>query len=315
MADDQHPPPTSDAALGELASQLEARSDFGLHNVDYSSGVRGGETVHRSMGRIFGRQSASVLQQLQEWASVVNRLLTVVGPLATRVAALEEAAHDHAFRPWYSNDAFEAAFRGTREQLLERYADLADRFVGCGPVLDIGCGRGELLELLAARDVEAWGVDTDGALVEMAVADGLDVRHGDGLASLREAGPASLGGVALIQVIEHLTSQQSVDLVALTADRVRPGGKVLIETVNPQSLYVYAHAFYLDPTHVRPVHPAWLMFLFQEAGFTEVAVEWRTPPPATDALQPVGEATHDANVERLNRLLFGAQDYAVIATR
>jgi O-antigen chain-terminating methyltransferase len=262
-----------------------------------------------------GRQSASVLQQLRDWAGVVNQLLRVVGLLAERVSALEEAGHDHSFRPWYSNDAFEAAFRGTREQLLERYADLADRLVGCGPVLDIGCGRGELLELLGARDVEAWGVETDGALVEMAVADGLDVRHGDGLASLRDAGPASLGGVALIQVIEHLTSQQSVDLVALTADRVRPGGKVLIETVNPQSLYVYAHAFYLDPTHVRPVHPAWLMFLFREAGFTEVAVEWRTPPPTTDALQPVGDPAHDANVERLNRLLFGAQDYAVIATR
>ena len=58
MAEDEHPPPTSEAALGELVGQLEARSDFGLHNVDYSSGVRGGEAVHRSIGRIFGRQSA-----------------------------------------------------------------------------------------------------------------------------------------------------------------------------------------------------------------------------------------------------------------
>jgi O-antigen chain-terminating methyltransferase len=182
-------------------------------------------------------------------------------------------------------------------------------------VLDIGCGRGELLELLALRDVEAWGVDTDAALVEAASAGGLDVRHGDGLAALREAGPGALGGLSLIQVIEHLTSQQAVDLVALAADRVRPGGRVVIETVNPQSLYVYAHAFYLDPTHVRPVHPAWLMFLFQQAGFTEVAVDWRTPPPAADVLEAVGDASHDANVERLNRLLFGAQDYAVIATR
>jgi O-antigen chain-terminating methyltransferase len=158
-------------------------------------------------------------------------------------------------------------------------------------------------------------VETDGSLVEAATAEGLDVRHGDGLAALRDCDPRSLGGVALIQVIEHLTSQQSVDLVALAADRVRRGGKVVVETVNPQSLYVYAHSFYLDPTHVRPVHPAWLHFLFEQAGFAEVEIDWRSPPPDDDALQRVGDEAHDANVERLNRLLFAAQDYAVIATR
>jgi O-antigen chain-terminating methyltransferase len=319
MADHEQEASSGETALTELIEQLDLRGDFGLHNVDYSSGVRGGEVVHRSIGRITGRQSASVLEQLQRWSDAVNQLMKLLAPLAGRVAELEEALRDitdrQEFRPWYSNDAFEAAFRGTREQMLARYEDLADRLVGCGPVLDIGCGRGELLELLGARGVEAWGVDLDAALVETAAAAGLDVRHGDGLAALRDAGAGALGGVALIQVIEHITSQQAVDLVALAADRVRPGGRVVIETVNPQSLYVYAHAFYLDPTHVRPVHPAWLTFLFQQAGFSEVAVDWRTPPPDEDVLQPVGDASHDANVERLNRLLFGAQDYAVIATR
>ena len=310
---------SSEQALTELVEQLDQRGDFGLHNVDYSSGVRGGEVLHRSIGRITGRQSASVLGQLQGWSDAVNQLMKLLVPLARRVAELEDALRDitdrQDFKPWYSNDAFEAAFRGTREQMLARYEDLANRLVGCGPVLDIGCGRGELLELLALRDVEAWGVDTDAALVETASAGGLDVRHGDGLAALREAGSGALGGLSLIQVIEHLTSQQAVDLVALAADRVRPGGRVVIETVNPQSLYVYAHAFYLDPTHVRPVHPAWLMFLFQQAGFAEVEVDWRSPPPAEDVLEAVGDPSHDANAERLNRLLFGAQDYAVIATR
>lgn len=349
----QRPSP-DETYLTELVRQLDERSDFGLHNVSYESGVPGGETLHRAIGKVVARQNASVLDQLQHWANLVNEMLKVMahvaqepprhfhddlwkgvdgmlqrmadverveagGPagiaaLVDRVAALEASAGTQTFDPWYTNDAFEAAFRGTRQELLDRYADLADGLVGCGPVLDIGCGRGELLELLGERSVEAWGVETDKELVA-AAGEGLDVRHGDGLAALRDADPRSLGGVALIQVIEHLTSQQAVDLVALCADRVRPGGKVVIETVNPQSLYVYAHSFYIDPTHLRPVHPAWLVFLFREAGFAEVAIDWRSPPPEADTLQPVGDAGHDANVARLNQLLFAAQDYAVIATR
>lgn len=355
MAHRKQEPPPDQTYLTVLVDQLDERSDFGLHNVRYESGVPGGDKLHRTIGKVVARQSASALDQLQHWSNLVNEMLRVLahvahepprhfhddlwkeidrmlqrmadverfeagGPaavaaLADRVAALEASAGAPAFEPWYTNDAFEAAFRGTRQDLLDRYADLADQLVGCGPVLDIGCGRGELLELLGERSVEAWGVETDGVLAAAACADGLDVRHGDGIAALREADHGSLGGVLLIQVIEHLTSQQSVDLVALAATRVRSGGKVVVETVNPQSLYVYAHAFYIDPTHVRPVHPAWLMFLFKEAGFADVSIDWRSPPPAADSLQPVGDAVHDANVERLNQLLFAAQDYAVIATR
>lgn len=355
MAHRTQEPPAEQPYLGVLVDQLDERSDFGLHQVSYDSGLPGGDRLHRAVGKVVARQSASVLGQLQHWANLVNETLKVLvhvaqqppphfhddlwqqldgllqraadaeraeagGPaalaaLADRVERLEAASGAAAFEPWYSNDAFETAFRGTRDDLLDRYADLADRLVDCGPVLDIGCGRGELLELLGERGVEAWGVETDLALVEAAAGDGLDVRHGDGVAALREADPGSLGGVALIQVIEHLSAQQSVDVVALAASRVRPGGRVVVETVNPQSLYVYAHSFYLDPTHVRPVHPAWLVFLFNEAGFADVAIDWRSPPPDADVLTPVGDAAHDANVARLNELLFASQDYAVVATR
>ena len=93
----------------------------------------------------------------------------------------------------------------------------------------------------------------------------------------------------MIQVIEHLPPQLAVDVVPLAAAKVRPGGRVVVETVNPQSLYVYAHAFYLDPTHARPVHPAFLHFLFQQAGFAEVTIDWRSPPPDDDVLEPVGD--------------------------
>ena len=90
--------------------------------------------------------------------------------------------------------------------------------------------------------------------------------------------------------------------------------------MNPQSLYVFAHALFLDPTHMRPVHPAYLAFLFREAGFARVDIEWRSPPPAEDVLEPAPDSTpaadlYNANVRRLNELLFAPQDYLIAAVR
>ena len=144
--------------------------------------------------------------------------------------------------------------------------------------------------------VRAWtpsGVDIDGELVKSAVERGLPVEEEDALRYLRSLDDKALGGMSLIQVIEHFSAQEIVDFVALAADKVRPGGRVFVETVNPQSLYVFAHALFLDPTHMRPVHPAYLAFLFREAGFAAVDIEWRSPPPADDVLEPAPDDGSD----------------------
>jgi O-antigen chain-terminating methyltransferase len=92
---------------------------------------------------------------------------------------------------------------------------------------------------------------------------------------------------------------------------------MVVETVNPMSLYVYAHSFYTDPTHDHLVHPVYLQFLFQEAGFSDVDLVWRSPAPKDDVLEMDDEdgGAKKANLDRLNRLLFAATDYAIIATR
>lgn len=227
---------------------------------------------------------------------------------------------DKPFRPWYESERFESAFRGSRRDLLVRYRDLAERFVGCEPVLDIGFGRGELLELLGTLGVAARGIESDPLLVELVSDQGFDAVLDDGNTYLRRIEDGSLGGLALIQVVEHLSAQDLLDLVALAARKVRPGGRMIMETVNPQSLYVFAHSFYLDPTHVRPVHPGYLEFVLREAGFSEVEVDWRNPPRAWEMLKEIpGEdpATiqMNTNIANLNALLFAPQDYAIIATR
>lgn len=242
--------------------------------------------------------------------------------LSSRVADLERAQRLAEFRPWYSTQQFTDAFRGAPEALDARYADLADLIASHGgPVLDLGCGAGDLLRLLTTRGVAATGVDSDPESVSAARALGLDVHEGDALAALSERDAGSLGALVLVQVVEHLPPQQLVELIALAADKLRPGGLLVAETINPASLYVYGHALYLDPTHTTPIHPLYLQFLCREAGFTSVELQLRSNPPDEEKLAPVtGSDPHlvdgvNRTIARLNELLFGPQDYAVLATR
>jgi 2-polyprenyl-3-methyl-5-hydroxy-6-metoxy-1,4-benzoquinol methylase len=261
--------------------------------------------------------NALVVEQRRE---LNGQRADLLGVIDRRLRVERPADADTSFRPWYENERFESAFRGSRRELLVRYRDLAERLVGCDPVVDVGFGRGELLDLLAELGVEARGVESDPQLVKAAEEHGLDVVLDDGNTYLRTVDDGSIGGLALIQVVEHLSAQDLVDLVALAYRKVRPGGRVVMETVNPQSLYVFARSFYLDPTHVRPVHPGYLEFLFREAGFSEVELDWRNPPRVGEILQEVpgdDEAARkmNENIANLNALLFAPQDYALIATR
>jgi O-antigen chain-terminating methyltransferase len=338
-------------ATGRLEERLEdvrKAAHFEPRPAPMDSRVPGGRVAHRALNPFVARHADDLRRQIGEYATKVTRALDEIrdfelevseslrrihdlvrdssGLFATlhevenRVAGLSEHQQPPWFRPWFTNDAFEAAFRGTRDEILERYRDLVDTFDGCSPVLDIGCGRGEILELLGARGIEARGVEIDPELVRDARVRGLDVEAGNGLAILAALPDNSLGGVVLIQVIEHLSPQQIADLAPLAARKVRDGGRVVVETVNPQSLYVFGHALYLDPTHIRLVHPLYLEFLFREAGFTDVRIEWRSLPGDDERLaevptdDPSAEAMNPL-VRRLNDVLFGPQDYAVIATR
>jgi len=261
---------------------------------------------------------AVVVEQQRALNAQRSDLLEVIDRRSRATVPVER--EPESFEPWYENERFESAFRGSRRDLLARYRDLAERFVGCEPVLDIGFGRGELLELLGTLDVEARGVESDPMLVKLAADQGLDALLDDGNTYLRTVADQSLGGLALIQVVEHLSAQDLLDLVALAARKLRPGGRMIMETVNPQSLYVYAHSFYLDPTHVRPVHPGYLEFLLREAGFAEVEIDWRNPPREWELLQEIpgddpAAQQMNTNIESLNALLFAPQDYAIIATR
>jgi len=337
-----------DEALGEVL-----RFEFNRARIPTESRVPGGTAAHRTIAKGVSRQIQGVLEQAQDQSHKVARALALMAQATSLLAdsfdtrilqQLDDVqarlAEEHrqlqnllarfdevaarvpgiAVDAFYSADAFTAHFRGTTDDIHDRYHDLAARFVGCSPVLDIGFGRGEFLELLRDLDVDAVGIEPDPELVASARARGLHAESGSAFEYLRSLDDASLGGVVMIQVIEHLSPQHVIDVVRLLADKVRPGGRVVIETVNPMSLFTYAHAFWVDPDHVRPVHPRFLTFLFTEAGFGKVECLDRSPVPIDESLELLpgdDEMTKRVNVnlERINALLFGPQDYAIVATR
>ncbi len=343
------------AQLHSDVDALDSHMDFSPRAVAFDSQLPGGERIHKAINSAVTRHTQDMRDQLQEFAEAIRRATRTlssavqnpnshvhgdlighldavlerldtyerapvdpnlqVADLRRRVEELERAEQKRDFRPWFTNDAFEEHFRDTKESVDCAYEELAEHIWGWSPVLDIGCGHGEFLELLKKRGTECRGVELDAALAETARAKGLNVVAGDGLAVLAAQDDGSLGGISMIQVIEHLSIQQQLDFVALAFDKLRDGGRIVIETVNPQSLYVYAHSFYLDPTHTRPVHPAYLAFLFEQAGFIEVKWEWRNEPPEGDKLELQGDETQKRNIERLNNLLFAPGDYALIITK
>lgn len=258
----------------------------------------------------------AVLQQLDAILERISALEAgaalggALGALLDRVERLEAAEQDRRFKPFFSNVQFEGAFRGSRDELRGRYADVADRLAGFPPILDIGCGQGVLLELLTERGTEVMGVELDPELARVCQAQGLRAEAGDGMQVLQAQPDGSLGAITLMQVVEHLSHQQVADLFLMAHQKLRAGGILAIETVNPQSLYVYARAFYLDPTHSTPVHPAYLGFLSDEAGFSGHQIEWRSLVADDEALV---EETESAR--RLNRVLFAPQDYLFLAER
>ncbi len=348
-------PPTPSFLLADLEGAVAelGRFEYARDPLPLTSRVPGGSALHKIVAKGVGRQIQGVLIQAQAQSQAVARTITLMATATNMLAEsydkriiqqlddlqvriAEEQAQvqellvrlsDVAARvpgagvdTWYELDAFNAHFRGGADDITTRYDDLARRFVGCDPVLDIGFGRGEFLELLGGLGVDARGIESDERLVEWAQSRGLQADVGRAVEYLSTLEYGSLGGLVMIQVIEHLSPQNVIDVVRLAGEVVRPGGRVIIETVNPTSLYTYAHALWVDPDHVRPVHPSYLGFLFGEAGFERVERVDRSPVPAEETLEMLPgdddvSKRLNANFERINGLLFGPQDYAIVATR
>jgi O-antigen chain-terminating methyltransferase len=219
--------------------------------------------------------------------------------------------------------AFENRFRGDREEIRSRLEGYAALFAGLAPIADLGCGRGEFLEILGKAGLRARGVEGNARAVQECASRGLDAVEGDLLDFLRGEAEGSWGGVFAAQVAEHLPPAALAGLLREAHRVLRTGGLLLLETVNPRSVVGFLEVFNRDLTHEKPLHPETLAFLAAAAGFTDVRTELRAPVNPGSALRPIPteglpQATAAAlneNVERLNGLLYGPQEYVLLARR
>ena len=250
------------------------------------------------------------------------------GARASGPAAVDADGEDEAS----AYVSFEDVFRGAPGDIAERQRAYLDCFAGASDVLDIGCGRGEFLELLRERGIAARGIDTNPEMVARCVERGLSATRADALKHLTGLPERALGGIFSAQVVEHLEAAYLVRLTREMHRVLRPGGRAVVETINPTSWIAFFSAYLRDVTHRHPLHPDTLEHLLRAAGFRDVRVAYSSPPPAASRLErvavdrelaatPAGAAVvelaevFNRNVDRLNDLVFADQDYAVIATR
>jgi SAM-dependent methyltransferase len=218
---------------------------------------------------------------------------------------------------------FEDAFRGSREAIRAGLTAYVPLFGGASDVLDVGCGRGEFLDLLREAGVPARGIDLNESMVEVCRQRGLEADVADALDYLHRQPDGSLGGLFAAQVVEHLEPGYLTQLLDAAFDKLRPGAPIVLETINPACWFAFFSSYIRDITHERPLHPDTLKFLLVASGFQQLEIRYSSPYPEHEKLQPVAPGaivadaaeTLNANVEKINSLLFTYLDYAAIARR
>ncbi|MEI2794939.1 methyltransferase domain-containing protein [Pseudoxanthomonas sp. F11] len=225
-----------------------------------------------------------------------------------------------ALDPLYAD--FEDAFRGAREMIRSRAAPYLDwvreggEITAEAPILDVGCGRGEWMELARDHGMHVRGIDINRVFIETCRAAGMDVSEGDAIEVMRAMPDASMGAVTSMHLVEHLPFESLILLIDEAFRVLRPGGVIVLETPNPENLSVSSHWFFLDPTHRNPLPPVTLAWLVRERGFVDPRIERLTEardlnaPPLWPADQP-GAETVNAVIERLHV----AADYSIVARK
>jgi len=215
---------------------------------------------------------------------------------------------------------FENHFRGPREHVKKTLKQYMYYLSNKKHVIDLGCGRGELLELISEYNISAVGVDISREFVDWCNFNGHKAILGDAIDYLASVEENTTDAITGIQLAEHLDFDKLLELCSLAYKKLADGGVFIMETPNPSCLSIYANAFYLDPTHNKPVHPLLLKYIIENAGFSKVELVFSEHSKARNDLPFLKASAENINefnngVTVLSELLFGSQDYAVIAVK
>jgi SAM-dependent methyltransferase len=320
---------TFNLILLEHLERLEnARADQ-KRRIEYQEALdsEGIHEIMRHNDALFARADQKLDRYRREARDLLGSLgaaLATVRSAPSAPEAVEAVARAHEEHGYLE---LERRYRGTEEEIRERIAAYLTYLEKVpGPVLDLGCGRGEALALLRDHGIAGRGVDASERMVQLCRERGLEAEAGDLFAVLAEVEEGSLGGVVSFHVIEHLPAGALDRLVRLAYRALRPGGVLILETPNPLSVVVAARNFWLDPTHVRPVHPESLKLTYELAGFDPVERLDLRPFPESQRLPEIDLAALPAEQrpladqvnrlrDRLDEVLFGYQDFGMVGRK
>jgi 2-polyprenyl-3-methyl-5-hydroxy-6-metoxy-1,4-benzoquinol methylase len=285
------------------------RDNVKAQHADYLSALdRATLDMQKNLAADFARASAA-------FETIIHTELRLIRQRASSLTSLASAAPPVQPPPPIGEAAlvfdyarFAERFRGSEEFVKAGQRFYVPYFAACKDVLDIGCGRGEFLELMREAGVTARGIDLSRESVELCRSKGLHADEADLFTYMAALPDGSLDGIFCAQVIEHLAPAQLPEMIRLATRALRRGGVLAIETPNPECLAIFATHFYLDPTHTRPVPHALLAFYMEEYGIGQIGVHRRSPAVETmPALASLPDDFHDA--------FFGSLDYAVIGKK
>jgi 2-polyprenyl-3-methyl-5-hydroxy-6-metoxy-1,4-benzoquinol methylase len=242
---------------------------------------------------------------------------------AEKTSSIIKEEKDHLWDHQYFR--FENRYRGFETEIKERQEIYLPLFEDSDNILDIGCGRGEFLSLLKENGKTASGIDLNEDMIHICQKNGLDAKLADAFAHLKTLEDGSLGGIFAAHVIEHVGNDRLREFVQLCVNKLKSGGTLIYETPNPNSIVVSSTSFYLDLTHINPIHPETIQFVLDSCGIAESEIKFLSPFPEESQLDkislPSNQDAHETveqinrNIDHLNRILYGYQDYAVIGKK
>jgi len=212
---------------------------------------------------------------------------------------------------------FEQRFRGDEKEIEAKLKKYLPLFADFDHILDIGCGRGEFIGLLQGEGKTVEGIDISDSMLKKAAEKGIDnCQNIPALKYLKGKKDNSLGGIFSSQVIEHFHPQYLRDVAIETFRVLKPGSPIVLETINPMSIFALANIYFMDVNHQKPLHPEYMRYLLESSGFSDVDIIYRDDIK-TEKLENISPENPNArifntNVDKLNQLLYSAPEYAVI---
>ena len=230
-----------------------------------------------------------------------------------------------SFPSKFDYSKFEDQFRGPEELIKERQKIYLDYINKQKSVLDIGCGRGEFLELLKENGIKAFGIDSNRQMVKRCLDKGLEVEHADAISYLKNY-QGSFGNIFLSMIVEHLDFKDIFTIINTAWEKMEKDSVILIETINPNSFYAQSKTYVIDPTHINLVSPETLSYTFQKVGFRDLRIIYKSPVPKEQRLKFMKHQISNKELDKIIRkindnlkvlddIIFGNLEYAIMGVK